>query len=68
MIHLGYNDTRLKRHEIFGPFYDVVTEFDCSFKTSIPMIRRKYPVTQVQNCTKCGFLCVKRGLVNYYIK
>jgi hypothetical protein len=28
IILLGYNNTRLQRHKIFSPFYDVKTEFD----------------------------------------
>jgi hypothetical protein len=28
IIFLGYNNSRLKRHKIFSPFYDVIDEFD----------------------------------------
>ena len=31
IILLGYNDIRLQRHRIFGPFRDVVAEFDSMF-------------------------------------
>jgi len=26
--HLAYSDTLLQRHNLFGPFDDVITEFD----------------------------------------
>jgi hypothetical protein len=29
-IHIAYNDTRVQRHNSFGPFGDVITEFDSS--------------------------------------
>ena len=28
-IHIAYSDTLIKRHNLFGPFDEVITEFDC---------------------------------------
>jgi hypothetical protein len=28
-IHVAHSDIRLQRHTSFGPFDDVITEFDC---------------------------------------
>ena len=31
-LHLAYSDTHLQRHNLFGSFDDVLTEFDCTCK------------------------------------
>jgi hypothetical protein len=28
--HLAYGDARLQRHNLLGPFDDVITEFECT--------------------------------------
>ena len=35
---LGYKNTRLLRHKVFGPFDDVITEFDCTWVCCLQLV------------------------------